>query len=98
MSRQYPEWQGRIGKKIDLPPALKMAYNSHRSQLWRCYNPNSNQFKNYGAHGVQVHYTRRQLMQWVCDRIDDMNFKKFRIRRKDRKGHFALDNIYIHKT
>jgi len=90
------EYRGEIGRKLQhIGPALKHAYYSHGSQMQRCYNKNNPRYKSYGAKGIKVEYTRRQLIQWVKENVKNLNDPNFVIGRIDHEKNYNFKNIRI---
>ena len=92
----FPEYNGPIGTKGKyLCPALRKAYRSRHAELQRCNNKNHPRYKYYGAKGIRVDYTARELLFWIVESIDDFSRSNFIIGRIDHNKNYSIDNIRI---
>lgn len=77
-----------------MPKDVGKAYTSFCQQKQRCYNPNNNRYKYYGARGIRVEYTVRQYMGWwLWQRSLNPHMKHPQCGRIDHSKNYSFDNI-----
>lgn len=70
---------------------IRKVYSGMRQ---RCTNPNSSNYKNYGAKGVQVRVKRDEFVDWYIENVTDEMIKPT-VDRIDPSGHYEFSNMEI---
>lgn len=74
-------------------PRIKKAYFSWRNQKYRCYNKNNRCFKNYGARGIRVEYSKHEFIAWWIENFERRDWVDPTCGRIDHDGNYCFSNI-----
>lgn len=78
-----------------LTPLQKIAYNIFSKQRDRCNNPNNDRYDTYGARGIRIYYTRKELVDWLDKWYTGIPLKDIVIGRRDHDKGYSFDNIQL---
>ena len=88
-------YSGSLNLRKKLDKDVKHAYISYRNQKARCYNKKVKSYKDYGARGIKIKYSARELVGWYLFNIKNFYGENPTIGRIDHDKDYSLDNIRI---
>lgn len=71
------------------------AYSCWGHQWDRCHNPKNQHYSYYGAKGIRVTYSRKELIEWLDKWYTGIPIKDIVIGRIDHLKNYSFDNIQL---
>lgn len=81
-----------------LNPIRIKAVNCFNNQKRRCYTKTNPRYKDNGAKGIRVEYTRQEFIDWFISEYPKFNGEKPSVGRIDHSKSYSLNNIRFEST